>query len=104
MNEPIRVNKDSFFLHGNGTRLVADTNYKGPALIISSNTKQVVLDSLVFENFDAALFIQKSNILFKNVRFINCRVPVQYAAVFADTVISGRFKDSIFIQTQSLKK
>lgn len=103
MNESIRVVKDSFYLVGNGAHLIADTNYKGPALIISNNAKQVVLDSLVFENFDAAILIQKSNIIFKNVRFINCKTPVQYAAVFADTTISGRFKDSIFI-TQSRKK
>jgi serine/threonine protein phosphatase PrpC len=103
MNEPVLISKDSFYLNGNGTHLKADTNYKGPALVISNTAKHIVLDSLVFENFDAALLIQKSNVEFRNVRFINCKVPVQYGAAFADTTISGRFKDSIFINTKSLK-
>ncbi|MEO6542404.1 MAG: hypothetical protein ABIN74_15485, partial [Ferruginibacter sp.] len=104
MSESILLNKDSFYLRGNGTRIIADTNYKGPAFIINSVSKQIVLDSLVFENFDAAIIIQKNNIVFRNVRFINCRMPVQYAVSIPDSAISGRFKDSIFITTQSLKK
>lgn len=104
LNEALQVNKDSFYLNGNGSHLIADTNYIGPAFIISNTAKNIVLDSLVLENFDYGLIIQKSNIIFKNVRFINCRVPVQYASTFADTTISGRFKDSIFIHTKPLKK
>ncbi|MBK8496234.1 MAG: serine/threonine-protein phosphatase [Chitinophagaceae bacterium] len=102
-DEAVLINKDSFYLRGNGTHIIADTNYKGPAFIINSTMKHMVLDSLVFENFDAALLIQKNNIVFRNVRFINCRMPVQYAVSFPDSTISGRFKDSIFITSQSLK-
>ncbi|MFZ1370809.1 MAG: hypothetical protein WAR78_10520, partial [Ferruginibacter sp.] len=102
-DKAVLLNKDSFYLRGNGTHIIADTNYKGPAFIINSTVKQMVLDSLVFENFDAALLIQKNNIVFRNVRFINCRMPVQYAVSFPDSTISGRFKDSIFITSQSLK-
>jgi PPM family protein phosphatase len=104
MSESILINKDSFYLRGNGTHIIADTNYKGPAFIINSTAKQIVLDSLVFENFDAALIIQENNIVFRNVRFINCRIPVQYVVSLPDSTISGRFKDSIFITSQSLKK
>ncbi len=102
--EPVVINKDSFHLRGNGTHISSDVNYSGPAFIIDPVAKQIVLDSVVFENFDVALLIKKSNIIFRNVRFINCRVPVQYAASFADTTISGRFKDSIFLTSQSNKK
>ncbi len=104
MAESILINKDSFYLRGNGAHIICDSNYKGPAFIISSAAKHIVLDSLVFENFDAALIIQKNNIVFRNVRFINCKMPVQYAVSLPDSTISGRFKDSIFITTQSLKK
>jgi len=102
--EPVVINKDSFYLRGNGTHISSDLNYIGPAFIIDPDARQIVLDSVVFENFDVALLIKKSNIIFRNVRFINCRVPVQYAASFADTIISGRFKDSIFLTSQSPKK
>ena len=97
MKEPILINNDSFYLKGNGATLVADSLYKGAAFIIAPVAKKIVLDSLVLKNFDVGMILQKNNLVLKNVRFINCRVPVQYAVSFADTVISGRFKDSIFI-------
>jgi PPM family protein phosphatase len=104
MHESIMINKDSFYLRGNGTHIIADSNYKGPAFIINSTAKHIVLDSLVFENFDAALTIHKNNVVLRNVRFINCRTPVQYAVFIPDSTVSGRFKDSIFLTIQSPKK
>ncbi len=104
VTEPITITKDSFILWGNGAILRADSLYKGPAVIINSTAKQIVLDSLVFENFDVGLLLQKNNITLKNVRFINCRVPVQYLVSLPDLVISGRFSDSIFINNSNLKK
>lgn len=101
--DPFVVTKDSFHLAGNGSVFIADSSYKGPAFIINPTAKHIVLDSLVLENFDVGIVTQKSNITFRHVRFINCRVPVEYLLSFPDSVISGRFKDSIFI-TQSKPK
>jgi len=100
---PIEISKDSFYLKGNGSVIVADSLYKGPSFIINSSAKHIVLDSLVFKNFDVGILLQKNNIILKNVRFINCRVPVQYAIFFADSLVSGKFKDSIFITHLKLK-
>ncbi len=97
---PIMINKDSFHLKGNGGMLKADSGYTGAAVLIGPSAKQVVLDSMVFENFDVAIIVQKNNVILRNVRFINCRVPVQYLLSFTDSVISGRLKDSIFITDQ----
>jgi len=94
---PIVINKDSFHLRGNGSTLIADSLYRGPALVINSTAKHIVLDSLVLENFDVGIVVQKNNITFRNIRFINCRIPVQYLLSFPDSAISGKFKDSIFI-------
>lgn len=95
--EAMVIGKDSFHLMGNGAILTADSVYRGPALVINSTAGHIVLDSLVFENFDVGIVVQKNNITFRNVRFINCRIPVQYLLSFPDSVLSGRFKDSIFI-------
>ncbi len=103
LDSAILVNKDSFHLVGHGTTIMGDSNYKGPAMIIDKTAKHIVLDSLVFKDFDIAVIIQKNNVVLKNVRFINCRVPVQYGLTFKDTVISGRFKDSIFIPVSKIK-
>jgi len=103
ISEPLLIKKDSFHLVGNGAVVIADSLYKGPAFIINATAKHILLDSLVFENFDVGIVVQKNNITFRHVRFINCRVPVQYMLSFPDSVVSGRFKDSIFI-TQSKPK
>ena len=101
--DPIIINKDSFRLSGNGVKLIADSLYKGPAFIINPGAKHIVLDSLVLENFDVGIVVQKNNITFRKVRFTNCRIPVQYLLSFPDSVLSGRFKDSIFITQSKLK-
>ena len=104
LTEPVLINKDSFYIKGNGVTISSDSNYKGPAFIINKTSKQVILDSITFKNFDVAIIVQKNNIVFKNVRFINCQVPVQYQLSFPDTAVSGRIKDSIFIPLLPLKK
>jgi serine/threonine protein phosphatase PrpC len=103
LNAPLIISKDSFYLSGNGAVFVPGSLYKGPAFIIDPAAKNIVLDSVVFQNFDVGLVIQRNNITFRHVRFINCRVPVQYVVAFKDSVISGKFKDSIFI-TQTKHK
>jgi len=103
IDAPVTITKDTFYLHGNGAVLMSDSLYKGPAFIIDPAAKNIVLDSIVFQNFDVGLVVQKNNITFRHVRFINCPVPVQYLMAFKDSVLSGKFKDSIFI-TQSKTK
>jgi hypothetical protein len=97
MNVPVTISKDSFYLRGNGAVLMPDSLYTGPAFIIDPASKNIVLDSVVFQNFDVGLVVQKNNITFRRVRFINCRIPVQYLVAFKDSVISGKFNNSIFI-------
>lgn len=97
VSSPIVISKDSFHLKGNGVVLTADS-LKGPALIINPTSKNILLDSIVFENFDVGILLEKSNVTFRNVRFLNCHIPVQYAVLFNDSIVSGKFKDSIFIK------
>jgi len=96
LNAPLAISKDSFYFSGNGAVLVADSLYKGPAFIIDAAAKNIVIDSVAFQNFDVGFVIEKNNITFRHVRFINCRVPVQYKVAFTDSVVSGQFKDSLF--------
>ena len=103
MDVPVTILKDTFYLHGNGAVFMPDSLYKGPAFIIDPAAKNIVLDSVVFQNFDVGLVLQKNNITFRHVRFINCHISVQYLVAFKDSVLSGKFRDSIFI-TQSKRK
>lgn len=104
LSTPVLISKDSFYIKGNGTTITCDSAYRGPAVIINKAAKNIVLDSIIFKNFDVGIIVQKNNIIFKNVRFINCRVPVQYQLLLPDTIISGRIKDSLFIHFLRLKK
>lgn len=104
ITQPILISKDSFYLNGNGSTITADTAYKGPAIVINNTARQIVLDSITFKDFDVALLVQKNNVVFKNVHFINCRVSLQYQVALPDTILTGRLKDSIFIPTLNLKK
>ena len=102
--EPVLINTDSFHLKGNGFIISADSTYAGVAFIVGKSAKEIILDSLVFQNFDVALLLQKNNVTLRHVRFINCRVPVQYELSFPDTNISGRFTDTIFLFNSTHKK
>ena len=82
-NSPVVISKDSFILKGNGSVLLADSANKQPAIIITASAKHIVLDSLVLENFDAGLLLQKNNVTLRNIRFINCRIPVEYALIIS---------------------
>jgi PPM family protein phosphatase len=104
LSAPIIISKDSFYIRGNGAVFSADSAYKGPAFIINSSSKKIVLDSITFKDLDVALIVRKNNVTFKNVRFINCRVPVQYELPLPDSMLSGHLKDSIFIQIPTFKK
>ena len=101
--EPLVISKDSFQLVGNGATLRAEKLNKAPAFIINSTARHIILDSLVIEDFDVGVVVQKNNITFRHVRFVNCRIPVQYLLSFRDSVVSGRFKDSIFITQSKVK-
>ena len=103
IREPIMITKDSFRLVGNGTTLIADSSYSGAAFVINSTAKSIVLDSLVLQNFDIGVIVHKNNVTFRNVRFVNCRIPVEYLVSLPDSVVSGRLKDSIFVTQKKSK-
>lgn len=103
MSAPLTLSKDSFYLRGNGAVFMPDSLYKGPAFIIDRAAKNIVFDSVVFQNFDVGLVVAKNNVTFRRERFINCPVPVEYLVAFQDSVVSGKFKDSIFIRRSKTK-
>lgn len=105
LTDSIAVNKDSLHIIGNGVTVVSDTTFKGPALTVSATSRYLLLDSITFENFDIGVLVRNQNLHLKNVRFKNCRVPVQYNFLFPDRpVVNGRFADTIFYNSDSIPK
>lgn len=102
ITDSITVHNDSLHIIGNGVTLVSDSAYKGPGLIVSSDCKYLLLDSLTLENFDIGVLTKNPGLHLRNVQFKNCRVPVQYNFLFKDRpVINGRFADTVFYNSDS---
>lgn len=96
ISDSLLITKDSFHLIGNGNILRSDSNFHGAGLLLAATSKHILLDSLIFENFDVAIVTSTNNLLLKNVRFINCRVPVQCNMSFSDSAATGRLADTLF--------
>lgn len=105
VTNPISIDKDSLYVYGNGIRLKSDSAYSGPGLLFAAGAKNIILENMVFENFDIGIITDSRIIQLKNIRFINCRVPVQYDFHFpANTYVNGTIADSLIFKTSSLPK
>jgi len=104
VNDSLLIQKDSLHITGNGISLIADSMYKGAAIIVSLACKYLLLDSITFENFNTGILVHNNALHLKNVRFKNCRVPVLYAMQLQnDQNISGNISDSGLFKIDSVK-
>ena len=92
------IDKDTLYLNGNGrTVLLGDSSFSGPAFSFSKGFQTIFLDSITFQNFDVAVLAKNAVLNLKSVRFINCRVPVQYQYQTADSsAVNGVIKNQLF--------
>ena len=95
ITDSINIDNDTLHIIGNGATIVADSTYKGPAFILSSNCRQIIFDSLTLQNFDVGVIANSKSLVLRNVQFKNCRVPVQYQFLFKESeLINVRVDDS----------
>ncbi len=106
LNDTIIVSKDSLHLKGIQNFVFrADSVFKGPAIMTTPSNKYLRLENITFENFDVAIDARNKNLHFKNVRFINCRIPVLNSYYLPnDQNISGSLQDSFLFKRDSLPK
>jgi hypothetical protein len=103
LTDTLKVEKDS--IHIMGTRQIVlqrDSTFAGPAIFFSSGCKYVLLENIRFEGFDMALLSSTKSIHFKNVQFVNCRIPLQYQVQFPDNAFITGSLDSFRIKADSL--
>ena len=104
ITDSLLIREDSLHINGNGITWIADSAYKGVAIILSENCKYILIDSITFQNFDAGILVQNKSLHLKDVRFKNCRIPVLYAMQLKDDKnISGNIPDSIIYHSDSAK-
>ena len=85
--------------------LTSDSLYKGAALIIAPHCKYVLLENMVFENFEKAIVADNKTVQLKNVRFANCGVSLQYHYKFPENrYINGTITDTVLFKMDSLPK
>jgi PPM family protein phosphatase len=78
IDQPILIDRDSLHIKAKGNIVIqADSGFKQPAFEVSPKVKVVVLDSLTFQNFAIAVSGHDQAVQLKNIRFINCDVPLE---------------------------
>ncbi|MDB5112778.1 MAG: hypothetical protein JWR67_3892 [Mucilaginibacter sp.] len=105
ISQGIVINQDSLYIKAKGkVVLQSDSAYHGAAFILSAKNKHILLDSLVFQNFNVAISCYNNALELKNVRFSECKLPVQNGFIFSNNkYISGNLAAAVF-KTDSLPK
>ena len=104
LNDSLLIKSDSLHINGNNIILKPDSSYAGAAFIFFPQCKYILLDSIVFEDFDVAFIMRNKQVHLKNVRFKKCRVPVLHAMQLPDDVsITGNISDTTLLQIDSAK-
>jgi len=85
ISQAIRIDKDSLLLKVKGNIILqCDTGYNGPAIVLSSKCRHIVLDSLSFNGFTTGIDVTGNVLSLKNVRFNNCKSAIRQSFTLAD--------------------
>jgi len=105
LSRALNINRDTLIIKTKGDLIFQrDSAYKGPAMILSPACKYVVIDQLVLENFETGIVSYKNVLDLKNVKFNNCKYPLQILFEFPDrSFINGRISKRAF-QADTLAK
>jgi PPM family protein phosphatase len=106
LTDIIFIEQDTLYLRAkDGLRVFADSTYNGPAFQFSANCKHIVLENFSFENFETGIVAESRVLTLKNVRFVNCGMPIQYGFSFGDgEYINGVIKTDQLFKSDSLPK
>jgi serine/threonine protein phosphatase PrpC len=105
LSRTITIDRDTLYIKSKGNiTFQSDSTLAGPAFRLTGKTKNIVLDSLVFQNFDTVISASNKALALKNVRFKNCKTLLQNSFSFPDNkYISGDFGSVVF-KADSLPK
>jgi hypothetical protein len=77
ISDTLFIKDDSVFIKAKGNIVLQrDTAYHGPAIVISPTAKLTVLDSLQFNDFATAIYVNNTALVIKNTRFAGSTMPV----------------------------
>lgn len=103
IGDTVFVRQDTLRINGNGLVLQRDSAYNGPALVATNNSKVLLLENITFSGFSTAIVWQGRGLQLRNVRFVQCAVPVQHHLYLpADSALNGTIRDSFLITRNAL--
>jgi len=105
ISDTVIITKDSLRIDGNGMMLQAAPGYSGPVFYLSPYSVYVILENIVFQDFPVAIVSATNGLHLRNVRFVNCDVPVQYSFLMGQgNSFSGSMNDTLSTSDSSTFK
>jgi hypothetical protein len=104
ITDTVLLQKDSFYFNGNGISLRCDSSFKGPAFFLPSSANYVLLENLDLYDFPIAIIAACNSLHLRNVRFLNCEIPVQYNFLLPqNSYIQGNVTNAVLFRSDSLQ-
>lgn len=106
LTDLLYIDKDTLVLLATEPlRVYADSAYGGPAFQLSANCRHILLENITIENFETGVVAESQILTLKNVRFVNCGIPVQYGFQFADgEPVNGTINAAALFRSQGKNK
>lgn len=106
LSKALTVDRDTLIIKTKGNVVLQrDSMYTGAAMILSSVCEYVVIDQVVFTNFETGIVSYQNVLDLKNVRFNNCKVPLQVLFTFPyQSYVNGRVSKRSFEADTQVKK
>lgn len=92
LSKALQINRDILIIKTKGNVVLQrDSLYTGAAMVLSPVCVYVKIDQLVFTNFEIGVVSYQNVLDLKNVRFNNCKVPLQVLFTFPyQSYVNGR--------------
>jgi serine/threonine protein phosphatase PrpC len=105
VSDTLFIRQDSLHINGNGLLLQCDSAFRGPAFVVSPNSKYLLLENITFKDFQTAVLAKCKGLVLKNVRFENCATSVErQLSLPSGQPVSGLLRDTFILKKDSLPK
>jgi serine/threonine protein phosphatase PrpC len=103
ISDTLPVQGDSLVIRGNGITFACDSAYRGALFSVPADCRYVLLEDIILQDFPIGIRAEGPVLHLKNVRFINCTVPVQYGFIFPEgRAVTGRIEAGRLFPVDSL--
>jgi hypothetical protein len=104
ITDTLFIKADSLYVKAKGKIILQrDTAYHGPAIVISPSAKITMLDSLQFNGFTTAIYLNNTALVLKNTNFGGSAIPVINRYNFANKpTVTARLP--VLMPTDSVSK